>query len=288
MAEMKRDHPTLTVLGKYINGRTKIDLRCNVCGKEFSAKPQSLYMKHGCPKCGGTGKRTQEEYENEMASIHPTIQVIGKYRNVDTKVELRCKTCGYEWSATPHSSLGGKGCPVCSGVKKKTHDEFVSEMAVCRPKIAVLGNYENNHTKIKMQCLICGEIFEASPHGIFNPHISHGCPNCKKSGGEIRIDSWLQANGYDFKHEHRFIDCRDVFALPFDFYLQKENIAIEFDGKQHYEPNAFFGGEKAFSILERHDRIKDEYCKAHNIRLIRIPYWDIDRIDEILSKELAN
>ena len=29
-----------------------------------------------------------------------------------------------------------------------------------------------------------------------------------------------------------------------------------------------------------------KYCKENNIRLIRIPYWDFDRIEEILDREL--
>ena len=34
------------------------------------------------------------------------------------------------------------------------------------------------------------------------------------------------------------------------------------------------------------DNIKTQYCKDNNIKLIRIPYWDFDNIEEILKKEL--
>lgn len=33
-------------------------------------------------------------------------------------------------------------------------------------------------------------------------------------------------------------------------------------------------------------RIKNKYCLDNNIRLIRIPYWNFDKIEEILLKEL--
>ena len=36
------------------------------------------------------------------------------------------------------------------------------------------------------------------------------------------------------------------------------------------------------------DTIKTIYCKENNIKLIRIPYWDFDNIEEILCKELLN
>ena len=36
----------------------------------------------------------------------------------------------------------------------------------------------------------------------------------------------------------------------------------------------------------RNDNIKSQYCKDNNIKLIRIPYWEYDNINEILDKEL--
>ena len=32
-----------------------------------------------------------------------------------------------------------------------------------------------------------------------------------------------------------------------------------------------------------HDKLKDEYCRDNNIRLIRIPYTQINEIEEILD-----
>jgi len=34
------------------------------------------------------------------------------------------------------------------------------------------------------------------------------------------------------------------------------------------------------------DKIKTDYCLNNNINLLRIPYWDKDKIDEILDNEL--
>ena len=35
----------------------------------------------------------------------------------------------------------------------------------------------------------------------------------------------------------------------------------------------FFGGEEEFELRKQRDIIKTNYCKEHNIRLIRIPYY---------------
>jgi hypothetical protein len=48
----------------------------------------------------------------------------------------------------------------------------------------------------------------------------------------------------------------------------------------------FFRGEN-FGIQQKIDQIKREYCKNNNIKLLEIPYWDFDKIEEILNKELS-
>ena len=41
-----------------------------------------------------------------------------------------------------------------------------------------------------------------------------------------------------------------------------------------------------FVDIKIRDTIKTEYCKKNNIKLIRIPYWEINNIEEILNKEI--
>lgn len=286
ISEMKINHPTLKVLSEYINGRTKVNLKCNVCGNELSATPGSLYMWHGCPKCAGVSKKTHEEYLREMQSIHPTIEVLGKYIHSKSKVRLRCSVCEKEWEAIPNASLRGKGCPHCAGLARKTQEQFVSEMKQKHPNIEILGTYKNNKTKVKCRCLECGEEFIGLPHSMLDAW--RGCPRCSISVGEKSIRSWLIENDINYIPEHTFADCRDQRVLPFDFYLPDYNTIIEYDGKQHFEKNDYWGGECALRIVQHHDRIKNDYCSSNNIHLIRIPYWDFNNINDILTKELAS
>ena len=39
--------------------------------------------------------------------------------------------------------------------------------------------------------------------------------------------------------------------------------------------------------VKKHDKIKNEYCKNNNIRLIRIPYTSINEVNTILNRELG-
>ena len=71
--------------------------------------------------------------------------------------------------------------------------------------------------------------------------------------------------------------------LRFDFYLNKYNTLIEFDGQQHFRPVDFFNGEEGFRLTQLRDNIKNEYCKNNNIPLLRISYKEINNIENILN-----
>lgn len=112
------------------------------------------------------------------------------------------------------------------------------------------------------------------------------CPVCKESKGEKVIEKILKEFNIGYARQHRFDDCRFKYRLPFDFYLTDYNICIEFDGRQHFEIVGTFGGFDSFIDTIIRDTVKNEYCKKNNIRLIRIPYWDMENIEKIIVNEL--
>lgn len=68
-------------------------------------------------------------------------------------------------------------------------------------------------------------------------------------------------------------------------------MCIEYDGRQHIEPVNFGGCDDntavdAFNQTQKHDKIKTEYCKKNNIKLIRISYKDYNDIGKILKLTL--
>jgi hypothetical protein len=56
--------------------------------------------------------------------------------------------------------------------------------------------------------------------------------------------------------------------------LPNKNLCIEYDGKQHFKPIKYWGGQKSFDLTKKRDKIKNEYCKKNNIILIRFGYKD--------------
>jgi len=103
---------------------------------------------------------------------------------------------------------------------------------------------------------------------------------------EKKITNILKSYNIEFVPEKRFSDCRDLLPLPFDFYLMEYNLLCEAQGKQHYGAYKLFGGEKQFHTQKNHDNIKKAYCGDNNIRLLEIPYWELDNIEAIFIKEL--
>lgn len=165
-----------------------------------------------------------------------------------------------------------------------------------------LIKYEDNNgfihhrSIIKLKCS-CGEIFETT-RGNFTDRNKNRCDKCifLVSKGEDKIRAYLVAQNIKYIRQYCFDDCRGVKRpLPFDFAIfdNKNNLMclIEYDGKQHFEPVNFGGCSDEIALqehenLKQNDQIKNEYCKKNNIKLIRIPYWEFDNIEEILAKEL--
>lgn len=63
-----------------------------------------------------------------------------------------------------------------------------------------------------------------------------------------------------------------------DIFIKELNIAIEYNGKQHYEPVMYFGGKEGFFKTIERDKIKKKKCKRFGCKLIEVKY------DEDLQK----
>lgn len=108
---------------------------------------------------------------------------------------------------------------------------------------------------------------------------------------EEKINSILKNNNINFIREKAFYDLRKG-SFRYDFYIPNFNgaeICIEYDGEQHFKQVKHFQPTRRdFLKTQEHDRQKNSYCLANNIKLYRIPYWKIEEIfniDDILKNE---
>lgn len=82
-----------------------------------------------------------------------------------------------------------------------------------------------------------------------------------------------------------FVAQADFHVLPFlgrqtlDFYLPELQLAIEFQGAQHFTPIDHFGGENKLSEQIKRDQIKREKCEKNGIKMIYFADTDVTKLD---------
>ena len=70
-------------------------------------------------------------------------------------------------------------------------------------------------------------------------------------------------------------------GLELDVYLPDRNIGIEYQGVQHFEPVAHWGGEEALAKLQKRDAKKKRLCREAKVKLVYFCH------DENLSTDLV-
>jgi len=271
----------------------KITIICKEHGK-FYQEANSHLSGNGCPKCAfelskKNRTKTNTKFIEESYSIHKDRFDYSKtnYINSHKKLIIICKQHGeFECFPGVHLSNNG-GCPLCSKRLKKTQEIFLKECeAVHKDKYDYSESfYINYHTKIKIRCKQHG-IFEQSPA---NHLRGVGCKSCQESYGERAVRYYLENNNIKYISEKKFKECKYKRALPFDFYLSNYNLCIEYDGEQHFESRKISKNVTDeenllnFKQTQINDILKNNYCFENKIRLLRIPYWEKNNMNELLT-----
>lgn len=236
-------------------------------------------------------KRKQYRYTNEIF-LEKAKETHGEkydysetnYINKRTKVKIKCPIHG-EFMQAPMNHIHGQGCPECGKIvaqkrempcknKRKTKEEFQKDIKqIYGGKYEVLGDYVNNKTKILMYCHNKNK--DGKEHGEFyaKPNdliCGHGCHRCVHSKLEDTIETFLISENIEYETQKKF---PWLGKQSMDFYIPQFKIAIECQGKQHFEPVDFKGEgkEKAkqnFSKILKNDKKKNEACTNHNIKIL--------------------
>lgn len=207
-------------------------------------------------------------------------------------VPIICPKHGrFEQKARTH--VAGSGCPKCAHEirerKQYSRNRHSKEQFIERSRKTHGTKYDYSKTIYRGQmklvtitCPIHGE-FEQ----IANNHIhGNGCSRCSDSRGERTIRLLLEEMCIEYQQQKTFPDCKNFNrtkpnVLPFDFYLPRHNILIEFDGKHHFEPVTFNGisadeAERLHKETVQNDAIKSAYAVDRGYVLVRIPYTEPD------------
>ena len=77
--------------------------------------------------------------------------------------------------------------------------------------------------------------------------------------------------------------------LELDCYNEELKLAVEYNGRQHYDFIPFFHKNKeTFYNQKYRDELKRIYCRDHGIILIEIPYTETKYLETFLNRKLKN
>lgn len=189
-----------------------------------------------------------------------------------------CGTCGREF--TRQRNLSGR----------------LSQQDILSKFTAVHGikynysrvQYINYETPVNIGCSIHGEFLQRPDNHINGT----GCPRCKNSHGQNRVEQALLQHNIQYFTEYSFPDCKNPktnHILKFDFFIPSLNTLIEYDGEQHFKPTKFHQKmsldkqQQLLSKTQYRDAIKTEYAINNHINLVRISYLEKDKIELIIE-----
>ena len=272
-----------TCIKHFVNSRT----RCNYCCNRTTHPKDSFAQYHI--------DNTDKDFINKYWSDKNTVDAWSIAPNSNKKVWIKCQEKDYhnDYETDCANFTRGRRCPYCFGKKVNYYDSF----GYLLPDKVKYWNSKNNISpyeitpysgkKFLFECENCKKIFNIILSEMSVKH-SVTCRDCTISRGEHIIKEWLLYNNFNFIHDKEYFEdlySDRGFLLRPDFILPDHKIWIEYDGEFHYRDIIKDG---SYDYQLKNDEIKNEYAKEHGWKLIRIPYWEFDNIEEILNRQINN
>lgn len=89
-------------------------------------------------------------------------------------------------------------------------------------------------------------------------------------------------------HQHRpYFLHTNKGQMSYDVFVYGEKIAFEYQGKQHFEPVEYFGGEAHFKEQQKRDEQKRKLSEENGVILIYVNYWE-DISPELIKEKVIN
>lgn len=262
-----------------VKGKTKS------CG---CAKGELSFLSRNGGNDTNIGKKYNQLICIERIDEHAKKYDDGKKRNA--KYKFVCE-CGNE-KICPLSDVKSGRIKSCGCIRtpNSPHYNNVSFKSLIGQKffnLTVIQRVENKFNKVYYLCKCdCGNEIIVRGESLKTFH-NKSCGCQKKSLGELIISQYLDENNIEYDKEFCF---NDLPLLKFDFAIKTKCgkiLLIEFDGKQHFEPVAKFGGEKEFLLQQNRDQRKNDYCREKNIPLLRIDYKKILKVKKMIHDFLT-
>lgn len=277
-------------LQPYQKSSVKIAVYHADCGNIFYTSPNNFLRNRSCPYCYGNEakRKTTEQFKQEVYNlVGDEYTVLGEYYNNATDILIRHNKCHRIYPVRPNNFLHGSRCLGCYydsmrltlGIVKKRAKEVLGV------EYKVLG-YDNISHIVTLKHIPCGSVYTTKADDMYQKHTGI-CNTCYGSFGESSILRSLEELDINYIYQY-YPGVRDKKKLSYDFYLPDYNMLIEYQGTQHFYAKTFGGiskdkANKNLALQQKHDKIKANYAKEHNIKLYYFTYKD-DTYDVIKNK----
>lgn len=188
-----------------------------------------------------------------------------------------------------------RGCITCTRATRKFESRITPD--VIRERSFKHFNGKIYFIELDSKNKIKGR-FNCREHGIkFTQILYHhfrgqnGCKLCRIGKSRLHKSIYKELLKYfvaeEIVEEKTFDDCKNLYHLKYDLYIEKYNLLIEADGEGHFFNIAQWGGEEGFKTRVHNDQIKNKYTKKNEINFLRISFFEINEMKNILEEYIT-
>jgi hypothetical protein len=272
-----------------------ITVLCKQCGQSFKENPcrirngRGKFCSKNCSSKSKVGISYPQAYKFPAGPANPNWKgiripkpcpVCGEFfvsGNKTCSSECGHKLVGLQLRGTYHSEETRKRRSESLKSYRKSHPEFM------RGKN---NPYARKHPNQKRICLRCGKTYERQQSqgtclGAGKFYCSNDCRvrSQRKSINQVSIADRIEdLTGEKPELEKTWPWLRSPISnqrLRVDIYLPIRNLAIEYHGRQHFDPKGFSHSRGSFEKIQIRDKAKIELLKTHNIPLVILSGWPV-------------
>ena len=234
-----------------------------------------------CPEC--QSKKRSSKILDLRGKIFGELTPIKLLEETDTEqgaVWLCQCSCGRKCKASRKVLMTGEKLSCGHHRREDITGQRFGKLVAIEPTDKRTSSGSGSSVIWKCHC-DCGNDCEVDVHSLKKGNTT-SCGCIVSKGEELLKDIFNELN-IKFISQYTFEDCinpRTKAKLKFDFYLPEYNILIEYDGAQHYKVSGKWNDTNE-KLQERQyrDELKNTFCYKKHFTLIRIPYWDYNKLN---------
>jgi len=287
-----KKHKGKCISKEYVNSLTYLEWECEIKHRWLATLSHIRYGTW-CPNCANNVKLGLV-IAQQIAKERGGKCISTEYINNSTNLKWECKI-KHRWKATLQNIKNNNSwCPECYkkdmnvNLKLKNGLKIAQQTAKKMGGKCISSKYINCREKMEWECIIKHRWF-ASLDNVKNHE--HWCAQCSnfKSQNKLKeiVDSIFKVNSISNFRGFDWLKTKNTGKQEIDIYIPKLKIAIEYDGKQHFEVVKIFGGKIALNKRKKLDRLKNKKIKQHPKDInyfVRFNYKDKLNVDNVIKK----